>query len=141
MIKRRVFLLVWATLGVIISKWLHQLPSFAQNNPESFLGYHPVGTIDELKSRGFLLTEELEIGAVLVRLTNDNQIIAVDPTCTHAGCLVEWNEQENVLICPCHSSKFQATGELIEGLAPIDLTKYQVKTDQNLVFVALDNEY
>ncbi len=136
MIKRRIFLLAWATLGLMISKWLRQLPSFAQNISQSELTFYPVGTLNQLKSQGFLLTEELEIGAVLVRLTNDNQLIAVDPTCTHAGCLVEWNQLENALICPCHQSKFQATGELIEGLAPIDLTKYQVKVEQDTVFVA-----
>ena len=83
-----------------------------------------------------LLNEDLEIGAVLVRLTEDGSLIAVDPTCTHAGCLVEWDSQEKALTCPCHGSKFRQTGELISGLASFDLTKYQVKIEGKTILVA-----
>lgn len=90
----------------------------------------------DLEENGFLLNEDLEIGAVLVILKEDNSLIAIEHTCTHMGCLVEWNKQENLFICPCHNSKFQEDGKVVEGLAISDLPIYQVKIENNTVFVA-----
>lgn len=136
MMKRRIFLR-WVTLGATIGAFFSRhAPSYSQNNTQSDLEFYPVGTIDELQQQGFLLNEDLEIGAVLVRLTENGSLMAVDPTCTHAGCLVEWDSQEKALTCPCHGSKFTQTGELISGLASFDLTKYQVKIEGKRILVA-----
>jgi nitrite reductase/ring-hydroxylating ferredoxin subunit len=46
---------------------------------------------------------------------------AVSAVCTHMGCLVRWNGAERSWDCPCHGSRFDAAGRLLDGPAPRDL--------------------
>lgn len=54
-------------------------------------------------------------------------IHAVDTTCTHVGCELEWNSAENSWDCPCHGSRFTIDGEIINGPAEKALRKIEIK--------------
>jgi glycine/D-amino acid oxidase-like deaminating enzyme/nitrite reductase/ring-hydroxylating ferredoxin subunit len=41
----------------------------------------------------------------------------VDTTCPHMGCELNWNTAEHSWDCPCHGSRFDADGSVIEGPA------------------------
>ncbi len=39
------------------------------------------------------------------------------PNCPHMGCRLEWNPEEGTYDCPCHGSRFDESGKLINGPA------------------------
>jgi len=43
--------------------------------------------------------------------------------CPHMGCLVRWNSGEGSWDCPCHGSRFDPYGKVIDGPANSDLAK------------------
>ncbi len=47
----------------------------------------------------------------------------VIPNCPHMGCRLEWNPEEESYDCPCHGSRFNQDGHLIDGPAQIDCKK------------------
>lgn len=49
------------------------------------------------------------------------KLYLVDSTCTHLGCEVEYNDAERTFDCPCHGSRFNYDGKVIEGPAVKDL--------------------
>lgn len=61
----------------------------------------------------------LKIGKESVACYRDEkgQLTQVSAVCTHMGCLVHWNGAEKTWDCPCHGSRFQATGEVMAGPA------------------------
>ena len=66
---------------------------------------------------------ELEGEKVGIYKTKENQIFAVDPKCTHLGCQLEWNEEEETWDCPCHGSRFNYDGTLLDEPAGEPITR------------------
>ena len=53
------------------------------------------------------------------------KIYAVNPTCTHLGCLLTWNNLDKTWDCPCHGSRYTYKGKLIYGPSVKDLETYE----------------
>ncbi|WP_286681408.1 FAD-dependent oxidoreductase [Methanoculleus sp. DTU007] len=52
---------------------------------------------------------------------HEGRVHAVNPTCSHLGCIVAWNSAEETWDCPCHGSRYDPDGKVIHGPAVRDL--------------------
>jgi Rieske Fe-S protein len=55
------------------------------------------------------------------------EVHAVSAVCPHMGCLVRWNDGERSWDCPCHGSRFDHEGTVLDApavddLDPVDVT-------------------
>jgi len=62
----------------------------------------------------------------MIKVTTDG-IIAISLVCTHLGCTVEENEDSEGFSCPCHGSRYNKDGMLLEGPATKDLPHYRIE--------------
>jgi len=69
----------------------------------------------------------------LVRL--DDGFLAFSRQCTHLGCTITWDEEENQFSCPCHSSAFNIKGDVTSRPAPRALDLYTVDIKNDIIKV------
>lgn len=99
-------------------------------------GFTPVGTITDLKKAGFLKAEINQKPVIVVQnAEKKDALTALNPTCPHKQCKVDWTGTDKSLACPCHGAKFAADGRVLRGPAKAPLTAYMAKAEGNTVLV------
>jgi len=93
-------------------------PRFKEGEFGGTFAFNP----EELPSVGAAPTS-VPAGRFHVTLT-DEGLRSLYGVCTHLGCLPKWVPTNGRFECPCHGSKFQLSGEWIEGPAPRHLDKF-----------------
>lgn len=63
---------------------------------------------------GIVKTEGKKAG---VYKNQEGELSIVKVKCTHMGCQMEWNPDEKTWDCPCHGSRFDREGNVIDGPA------------------------
>jgi nitrite reductase/ring-hydroxylating ferredoxin subunit len=64
---------------------------------------------------------------------DENNIIhTMSAVCPHLGGIVHWNQAEKTWDCPCHGSRFAATGEVLNGPAISDLAQVPAKSTDEI---------
>ncbi|WP_336003435.1 FAD-dependent oxidoreductase [Halorientalis halophila] len=92
----------------LVSGWFERRPSAAET------------TLAEDEARVF----RSGAGPVAAYRDEDGDLHAVSAVCPHMGCLVEWNDGERSWDCPCHGSRFDVDGAVldtpaVDGLDPV----------------------
>ena len=54
---------------------------------------------------------------------DDGSIHIRSAVCTHLYCIVDWNSLEKTWDCPCHGSRFDPFGRVLNGPAVADLAE------------------
>jgi cytochrome b6-f complex iron-sulfur subunit len=100
-------------------------------------GFAAVGSLKDLEKAGFIQNKTFAAGPLLiVRDPADAaKLIAVNSTCTHKGCAVDWSSASKEFTCACHGSKFKLDGSVVTGPADKPLAKFTVKAEGDSVLV------
>jgi cytochrome b6-f complex iron-sulfur subunit len=101
-------------------------------------GFEEVGKLADLDKSGQLLNNKLAGGTkvLIIRDPADaTKLIAMNPTCTHAGCTVAWQPDRQAFVCPCHNSRFASDGKVLQGPAEKPLATYAVKLEGDSILV------
>jgi len=59
---------------------------------------------------------------VIVKLKGGS-LAAFSAVCTHLGCIVQWQKDQNQFLCPCHGGQFSTEGAVVGGPPPKPLAK------------------
>ena len=112
-------------------------------------GFLRVASLDALlvdKPRRFVVIDDRvdawnlfpqeSVGAVYLLRTEDDKVQALNVTCPHAGCSVDFDRDRGVYQCPCHNSSFEPGGAIHndDSPSPRGLDTLDVKV------VATDND-
>jgi glycine/D-amino acid oxidase-like deaminating enzyme/nitrite reductase/ring-hydroxylating ferredoxin subunit len=71
------------------------------------------------KGSGMVLREGT--GKIACYRDAHGELHKMSAVCTHRGCIVNWNDGEKSWDCPCHGSRFDPHGKVINGPAALDL--------------------
>ncbi len=66
-------------------------------------------------------------------------ILALYRKCVHLGCVVPWNDAEDIFHCVCHGSKYDRKGEVLAGPAPRPLDYFQISEEEGVLVVDTSN--
>ena len=87
-----------------------------------------ITTINELAvGQSLEFTSVAGTSAILFR-SSENKVYALSRICTHEGCSVDFDMNQNRLICPCHGANYEASdGSVISGPTTKSLAKIKVE--------------
>lgn len=64
---------------------------------------------------------------VLVRKDENHKFTVISTECTHLGCGVTWQPENNKFYCPCHGAEFGPTGQVLKPPATEALKTLQTR--------------
>jgi len=95
-------------------------------------GFKKIGNTTQLPANSGGTVSDPKTGdpAIIVHTSGSNYY-AYDAVCTHAGCTVQYDPQQRLLVCPCHGGAFDPThgAQVVAGPPPSPLSPIEMKID------------
>lgn len=106
---------------------LKALPEYASENINVATQYTDLVTAGDIRSESELKPCQGAImrdGVTKIAIHRDpaGKLHKRSAICPHLGCVVAWNSTEQTWDCPCHGSRFSASGQVYQGPANSDLS-------------------
>lgn len=67
--------------------------------------------------------------------SSPNDYRAVSAICTHLGCIVEWKEELQHFVCPCHDGHFNSNAFVVAGPPPRPLPLYNIEIKERNIYI------
>ena len=130
-----------ASLGVVLGGTVLS-PLFGKQE-ENWL---PAGTLTNLPEHDPLpvtlrvaredgYNQIIERRSIFLVRTGESEVLAIDSTCTHLGCRVSWDVDEQLIKCPCHGGVYDRTGMVKSGPPPAALARLTTKVEGDQILV------
>lgn len=79
----------------------------------------------------------IEIDGVPSAVYNDGtRFHAFSTVCPHEACDIEWDSDQKNWSCPCHGSRFKATGEVVNPPAKTNLEPMEINVEGEGIVLA-----
>ncbi len=62
-------------------------------------------------------------------------LIAISRVCTHLGCLVQFDQENKQLLCPCHAGTYDLEGNIVSGPPPKPLPKLPLRVEGETIII------
>lgn len=72
-----------------------------------------------------------DLGKILVLRRPNGEFVGMLATCTHLGCTVAWNPQDEQVDCPCHGARYNLLGEVLRGPARDPLSRVDIIVEES----------
>jgi len=77
----------------------------------------------------------IERRSIFLVRSGESGVIAIDSTCTHLGCRVSWDVDEQLIKCPCHGGIYDRMGTVKSGPPPAPLARLTTKVEGDQILV------
>ncbi len=78
-------------------------------------------------------------GMLYLACLGDHRFIALSRTCTHLGCALGWDADQQKFVCPCHGSTFDQAGVVLTAPAIRPLDFYPVRIEDGNIRIEVSN--
>ena len=118
-------------------------PSGGGASPLPTLAGRFSGSIVQVNASGSALANvggaalvESVAGLFLIARTSASGFTTVDGVCTHEGCTIN-GAAGDVYVCPCHGSRYDRNGQVVNGPARASLRQYATTFADDVVTIRL----
>lgn len=104
------------TPGKSAGQYAKENVSVTKHMVKDYLGTDRLNQLDEV-APGQARVATLDGEKLAVHRSDDGELSVLSAVCPHMKCIVHWNAAESTWDCPCHGSRFDRHGDVIEGPA------------------------